>query len=175
MRTKRIKNTVAYVGIDNGVSGTIGFVVSGVPSTDLIPMPVFKQLDYTKKAKNIHRVDTEALEEWFSRVLNAFAVVQIIMEAPMVNPGRFQATASALRAWEATLIVVESLRPEVSRRVVRSKEWQKDVLPNVKGNAALKKASMQRGIELFPQHRTLIEKHGDADGILIAEWARRSG
>lgn len=39
---------------------------------------------------------------------------------------------------------------------------------------ALEKASLQIGIQLFPSLRESIEGQGDADGILIAEWARRN-
>jgi hypothetical protein len=38
----------------------------------------------------------------------------------------------------------------------------------------LKKASMDIGIRLFPHLEEVIIKQKDADGLLIAEWARRN-
>ena len=99
--------------------------------------------------------------------------VKVFLERPMVNPGRFQATASALRAMEATLIVLEMFK--LPLQYVDSKQWQKALLPSgIKGPAELKKASMDIGCRMFPHLSEIIKKQGDADGLLIAEWARRS-
>jgi ribosome biogenesis protein Tsr3 len=91
----------------------------------------------------------------------------------MVNPGRFTATISAVRALEATLIVLEEL--DIAYDYIDSKGWQKDLLPlGLKSSDQQKKASAEVGIRMFPQFKELITKHKDADGILIAEWARRN-
>jgi hypothetical protein len=95
------------------------------------------------------------------------------MERPCVNPGRFTTTLSAMRAFEATTIVIENLGLTV-QETIDSKRWQHKLLPGIKGSPNLKKASMELGIELFPQHKDLIIKHKDADALLIAEWARRN-
>ncbi len=56
---------------------------------------------------------------------------------------------------------------------IDSREWQKMMLPDgVKGTTELKKASRTVGKRLFPQHQELIDRV-DADGLLMAEWARR--
>jgi hypothetical protein len=91
------------------------------------------------------------------------------IERPMVNPTRFQATASALRALEATLIILEELK--IPYIYVDSKEWQKDLLPKELKGEELKEASLNIGKRLFPK----IDFTGfkDADGLLIAEWGRR--
>jgi len=48
------------------------------------------------------------------------------------------------------------------------------MLPHgVKGPAELKKASADIGKRLFPGQTEAIDKHKDADGLLMAEWARR--
>jgi len=86
----------------------------------------------------------------------------------MVNPGRFQASISAMRALEATLNVLEFL--ELPHQYIDSKEWQKVMLPSgLKGADQMKKASQSIGKRLFPS----ITCTPDADGLLIAEWARR--
>jgi hypothetical protein len=89
----------------------------------------------------------------------------------MVNPQRFSATITALRAFESTLILLEFLK--FPHAFIDSKEWQKKLLPKgVKGTENLKKESMELGCKLFPQHQELIRKHKDADGLLIAEYCR---
>jgi len=79
---------------------------------------------------------------------------------------------SAIRALEATLIVIESLK--ISLAYIDSKEWQKPLLPNgTKGGAEQKKASLDIGSRMFPQFKEEFKKQKDADGMLIAEYCRR--
>ena len=154
--------TQIYIGIDNGVSGSVGWVAPDGQAGYFLT-PVFSTLNYTKKAANVNRIDVPTLIEYMP-------VGKVFIERPMVNPGRFQATASALRAMEATLIAVESMG--LSYQFIDSKEWQKVMLPSgIKGAADLKRASLEIGKRIFPQFSHLYK--GDADGILIAEVARR--
>lgn len=158
-----------YIGIDNGVSGTIGMINAMGTRVDFIHTPTFSCLSYTKKAQNITRIDTGAL----LALLEPEDAPIVLLERPMVNPGRFKATMSALRALEATLIVLEKLK--LPFRYVDSKEWQKELLPSgIKGAENLKRASVDVGCRLFPYFHDAIHKHKDADGLLIAEWARRN-
>ena len=155
-----------YIGIDNGVSGSIGVISFTGAETDFYKTPIFSCTNYQKQIKTLNRIDTSALIARWSDLECPIAVV----ERPMVNPGRFNASASALRALEATLIVLEQLK--IPYHFVDSKEWQKVMLPaGIKGADALKKASLDRGKQLFPQFAKLFK--GDADGMLIAEWARK--
>lgn len=155
-----------FIGIDNGVSGSIGIIPwSGVNPIFHIT-PTISCLNYTKEKKNVTRIDHNKLYKILSRYQHA----HVVMERPMVNPGRFQATASALRALEATLITLELL--QIPFQYIDSKEWQKVMLPKgIKGSDELKKASLDVGKRLFPQFADKFK--GDADGILIAEWARK--
>lgn len=160
-----------YIGIDNGVTGTIA--VLGEDASAFIETPVFSCLNYQKsKARNVSRIDTAGLQQW----LSAYdpASVRVAIERPMINITRFQASVSAARALEATLIVLERLR--FGYEYLDSKMWQKELLPaGIKGAPNLKKASKEVGLRLFPIHSDLIKKHGDADALLIAEWLRRRG
>jgi hypothetical protein len=86
----------------------------------------------------------------------------------MVNSTRFNATLSAIRALEATLIALE--QAQWPYEYIDSKEWQKELLPKgLKGSDELKNASLDIGKRLFPELN--IKK--DADGLLIAEYLRR--
>jgi hypothetical protein len=152
-----------YVGIDNGTSGSVGIIGS---RTDFFTMPIFTELSYTKEKKNISRINTELLKERLSGLNNPI----VLFERPMVNPGRFAATMSAMRALEATLIIVEQLG--YARMYVDSKQWQTEMLPNGLKGDQLKLASKDIGKRLFPQFKDAYKS--DADSILIAEWARRS-
>lgn len=168
---------VVYVGIDNGVSGSVGIVKEG-RDAKMSYMPTRSELSYTKAKRNITRIDWRQLRELFctnlplGRTPDGTMVIKVFLERPMVNPGRFQATASALRALEATLIILEAFRLPI--QYVDSREWQKVMLPSgIKGAADLKKASADIGCRIFPNLSGAIRKHGDADGLLMAEWARR--
>ena len=154
-----------YIGVDNGTTGSIGILADG--KTLYVHTPTKKELSYTKKKQYISRIDTAKLAD----LLDEFAMDNAIaiLERPLVNPGRFKATVSGVRALEATLIVLEMLK--VPYQYIDSKEWQKALLPSgLKGNE-LKKASLEVGKRLFPQ----VDFSGfkDADGLLIAEYARR--
>jgi hypothetical protein len=157
-----------YIGIDNGVTGTIGIVGDGI-EPQLYHTPVIKEQDYTKKKKEISRVNCEK----FLEIIKQFDPkdVRAVIERPMINPTRFTASISAVRCLEAELILLESLG--ISHMFIDSKEWQKKLLPQgIKGDDEQKKASYDIGNRLFPQFTDF--KHKDRDGLLIAEWARRT-
>ena len=99
--------------------------------------------------------------------------VLVVIERPMINPMRFQASVSAARSLESTLIAVEQIG--FPRIYVDSRQWQKKLLPQGCEGKELKKASMDIGFRLYPGGPTeqIIRKHKDADALLIAEWARR--
>ena len=157
-----------YIGIDNGVSGTIGVVGDNVETT-FIKTPVKKEQNYTKTKDFISRLDSVAFMEFLSNYDPNDVVV--IMERPLVNPTMFKTTLSAIRCFEAELTLIESLK--IKHIYVDSKEWQKVMLPKgVKGSEELKKASLDIGNRLFPQFEE--HKHKDRDGLLMAEWARRN-
>jgi len=165
------------MGIDNGVSGSIGIIRQGRAA--MLFMPTRSELSYTKVKRNITRVDWRLLRELIHTNLplelndnKQFIVpIKVFLERPMVNPGRFQATASALRAMEATLIVLEAFK--LPLQYVDSKQWQKVMLPGGLKGDELKKASHDIGCRLFPNLSGTIDKHKDADGLLMAEWARK--
>lgn len=163
-------NKKVFIGIDNGVSGTIGVISD--KGNKFIKTPVFSTLKYTKKKANITRVNHKELYKFLQDVISSYDISEVIcgLERPMVNPTRFNASASALRAFESTLIVLENL--DIPYFYIDSKEWQKNLLPKgIKGNVQLKRASLSVGNRLFPEFKNF--KHSDRDGILIAEHIRK--
>ncbi len=159
-----------YVGIDNGVTGTIG-VISPDNASMNYEIPVVVQQNYTKAKQLVTRINAPALRKIFLKYELEPGNCLIIIERPMVNPTRFKATMSAIRALEAVLTIIETM--SLPYMYMDSKEWQRFLLPQKIKKEDTKKASLDIGLRLFPQHRALIEKHKDADGLLIAEYARR--
>jgi hypothetical protein len=160
---------MVYIGIDNGTSSNGIGVVTDRGKSYLFKTPVKKELSYTKVAKKISRIDFPKLVEIFEEIKEIAEEDEILvgLERPMINPGRFFASMSAMRALEATLIVLEA--NEFSYVYLDSKEWQHVLLPKGLEKEALKQGSLDIGRRLFPK----LTFKGDADGILIAEYLRR--
>lgn len=153
---------MTYVGIDNGSSGTIAILSDSLIHFGKVPTK--KEFSYTKKKQKVTRIDTKKLKELLINLSDA----KVTIERPLVNPGRFKATVSGIRALEAVLIVVEELGYPVS--YIDSKEWQKVLLPGSKGKQ-LKTHSLLVGNELFPEIQHF--KHPDRDGLLIAVYSKQ--
>lgn len=154
-----------YIGIDNGVSGSIGIIDSDRNAL-WFRMPVKNELSYTKEKKFINRVDLKGLAELFNSVVPLDAVIVLKIERPMVNPMRFAATMSAIRALEATLIFFESRN--IPYTYIDSKEWQKAMLPSgLKGADELKAAADSICLRLFPSIKICA---GGGDSLLIAKY-----
>src|SRR3972149_10985020 len=155
-----------YIGIDNGVTGSVCILKDN--NVYYVPTPVKVEQSYTKTKQIISRVDYYKLRNWLMDIIFPSEGIFCLIERPMVNPGRFKATASALRALEATMIVLEGLN--IRFQFIDSKEWQREFLPTGVEKDGLKKAAVDVSRRLFPD-----VKVKDVDSILIAEFARRKG
>lgn len=155
-----------HIGIDNGVTGSLGIITGETAS--LHKTPTFSEQSYTKTKQNITRIDTKKLFNLLNFEGGDSPIhLRCLIERPMVNPGRFKATVSAIRALEATIIVLEQL--SIPYEYIDSKEWQRALLPKGCEKEELKKAAVDIAKRLFPS----VECNGDADGLLIAEYCRR--
>lgn len=151
------------IGIDNGTSGTIGVLGGDEPEFHLVPHQ--EHLHYSAKGKFIKRIIFDELSGIFGRHWQRTHKAYI--ERPLTGgPAMVNQMLLAARAYEATLIALEE--HQIGYETIDSKAWQKALLPGVKGSKNLKKASMFKGIELYPQFEEAIRKHKDADGLLIA-------
>jgi hypothetical protein len=183
MKNKRDR---IYIGIDNGTTGSIAIIEERSGASWLFPLPIKLEQSYTKFKQNISRIDSPALHALFEKWDNGNVIA--ILERPMVNPGRFKATMSALRCLEAVLVCVEYYG--FAHMYCDSKDWQSVLLPHAvkkKGKlnlrekvnkkkkeeikSQLKKESLDIAKRLFP--KLDYSKVKDGDAILIAEWARR--
>jgi hypothetical protein len=176
-----------YIGIDNGVTGSVCVLDENGKCMEFWATPVFKSLNYTKAVGYSSRVKGDVLKIRLEPYVEGATVV---IERPMINPMRWVPSVSAVRADEATRIVLEMLGAKYI--YVDSKEWQKSMLPKrssvprlmkdalpweKKENKAKKAAfaletkrlSLAIGKQLFPG----LTFKKDADAALMAEWARR--
>ena len=170
-------NRPVYIGIDNGPSGSIGVIREGWTDFAVLQdrgLVKFEQ-NWTKAKGNISRLVVPAFRMYITKIIWGAPAANIMMERPMVNPTRLLATRVALRFLEAQLIVLEEM--DLSVEYIDSKDWQtreNGLLPKgVKGTTELKRASKEIGKRMFPSWRAFFEEHGDADGMLIAEYCRR--
>lgn len=169
-----------YIGIDNGVSGTVSHIGPGSPfGSEVWPTPVKLEQNYQKTQKNINRLDHDRFRESISELVGRIQKscpgeqVRVVLEKPFVNPMNYVATSTSIRCFEAQLVILEQLG--LSHTYLDAKAWQKTMLPEgTKGRPAQKKASLDLGLRLFPQHAEFIRKHKDADGLLIAEYCRKN-
>jgi hypothetical protein len=171
MASEAVSTNKFYIGIDNGVSGSIA-IISPDNTITFAKIPVKTEQSYTQSKQNISRIKTVDLIKLIEVSIGQCdtSLVHVVIERPMVNPTRFKASASGLRALEAVLIVVDDLM-HLPFTYIDSKRWQKELLPKGIGGDELKTASLQIGNRLFPQFRE--HRHPDRDSLLIAEYARR--
>jgi len=173
MKTKLIpKDIDLYVGIDNGVSGTVGIIGEGY--SEFFKTPTIFGQDYVKRSQNVTRNDHGVLKFFLERCALRAKRMFVLIERPMINPRMFKASISATRCMESQLIILDYLAEEhyVVHQFCDSKEWQKTQLPKGTTGKDLKLRSMQVGCRLYPEHSLLMTKHKDADGILIARHCK---
>lgn len=154
------------VGIDNGSTGSVGIFIDQNPPT-YFSIPTQDCLHYGKDGRIEKRLSRLALARTLVEAQGnrPNSEVRVYLERPYT--GKFlNATLPAHRFFEATLCTLEDL--ELGYQVVDSRDWQPVVLGKIKGSAELKHASKLRGVQLFPHLREIIERRGDADGLLIA-------
>ncbi len=162
-----------YLGIDNGVSGSIGYVTKDQSGAGQILMPVKSERRWTKKESYSRRIDWVEAEKLIKVLMMKYGShpdeTFVLCERPMVNPQMFFASMSALRAHESIIIVLEMIG--LSRRYIDSREWQRYLMPRIRGKEDLKKNSILVAQQLFPVFE-FDNRCEDADGLLIAEYAR---
>lgn len=153
-----------FIGIDNGITASIG-IIKEDGSYHFYTAPTKNEQDYTKAKKRVTRIDGVKLMEILSI---ASPESMVLVERPMINPQRWIASMSAIRAWEATITILETMKLPFAP--IDSKEWQKVLLPQGCQKDDLKIASLDIGKRLFPAIDT---NHPDRDGMLIAEFCKR--
>lgn len=167
-----------YIAQDNGTTGRLAALSETGVVLQFLDVPTRDTLAFTKKKQRVTRIDWQILRNWYESLktppLDDSSNLRIFVERPMIFPGRFTASVSAARAFEAALIALEAagLQPTA---IVDSKAWQRLMFPQGWEKGETKKLSRELGCRLFPQHQQAIlrTKDTDADALLMAECARR--
>lgn len=182
----KLQNIQLVIGLDNGATGTICAIIPQFKYLDFIQTPSIISLDYPKDIQYINRVDTEEITKWIKKNIKKakkFYKTEIksiiIMQRPMVNPQRFKQSGHALRAFEATIIALQKLKLDYV--IIDSKKWQHYFFGKNTMLLDLKAQSMKKGLQNLNNYQIkkknkeqmsdIIKKHGDADGMLICQFA----
>ena len=170
-KKEKIQDVELVISVDNGVTGTIGAISKDTSYIRFFETPVKIDYDYTKEIQKINRIDVLNFKKLLENIINDYNTskkILVVLERPMVNPSRFKASKSALRAYEATLIILELMNLQYIN--IDSKQWQHYLFGKNTTLIDLKKQSKKVGLELFPQFSKLITLHGDADSLLISKY-----
>lgn len=158
-----------YIGIDNGVSGSIAILTSNGELLGWSRTPTYKRLSYAKTGRLESCIDRVHLKYLLQPYKDGPALV--LMEYPYLNPTQFATSFSATTSFADTRSVVEDLG--MAHDFKPAKEWQKVMIPNVKGTIDLKQASTSLAKRLYP--KLVIPKGCDGDAVCLAEYGRRKG
>ena len=102
----------------------------------------------------------------------------------MVNPQRFRESGYALRAFEATLIILEMLKLDYI--IIDSKKWQHHFFGKDTTQIDLKKESLKLSLNILTDEyekdniyeldisnmKKLINSHGDGDSLLMCRYVK---
>ncbi len=170
------------IGIDNGTTGTMCSWILESGLIDFIETPSKRELNYQKEINYIDRLDHNNFKDWIKNQIKSAELVYkdkikviIILERPMVNPKRFDASLMAVRTYESTLVILQQMN--LNYIVIDSKQWQHYFFGKETTFIDLKFESLKKGLEVVNEYenldniKNLIEKHGDADALLITKFA----
>lgn len=182
----KLQNVKLVIGLDNGATGTVCSIIPEMNYIDFIQTPSIISLDYPKDLQYISRIDINELSKWIKKKIkkakkfyNQPIKMIVVMQRPMVNPQRFKQSGNALRALEATIIMLQSL--QIDYVIIDSKKWQHYFFGKNTMILDLKAQSMKKGLQILNNYKIrvkdkelmsdIIKKHGDADGMLICQFA----
>lgn len=184
---QKLKNVNIIFGMDNGSTGTLCCLVKEDKDyINFIETPSFQELDYTQELQTINRIDLKKIKDWIENNINNVKKIinndnikcVAILQRPMVNPQRFKQSLHAIRAFEATLILLEMCNIEYI--IIDSKKWQHYFFGKNTTQIDLKFESMKLGLNIINDIKqnekekelmlNCIKKHGDADGLLISKY-----
>jgi len=164
-----------YIGMDNGSTGTVGIVNTDRTICDFFNTPIIKELSYnTTSKKFVSELDIEVFSNRVKGLIgDSKEPIFAILERPFSN-GQAMYRNSVKLAYGFFVLQKQSMKlMGIGYEVMDSKKWQKKILPpGTTSSGDLKRASKDIGIRLYPQFKTIMTRQGDADGMLIAEYAR---
>lgn len=148
-----------YIGIDNGVSGSIGILRDGVPE-------LIHAREYTRpKAKRKGSLECDPFA--ITKILDDAKPDGVVLERPF--RGQFRNTEVSAAHFDSVVRTILETRgiPFIQ---VDSKKWQGPLLGIVKAGGT-KHASLSLGKRRWPALAAQIEDQGDADALFMAVHA----
>lgn len=179
-----LQNIDLVIGMDNGSTGTICSWIINTNQIDFKLTPSKNVLNYQKQINYIDRIDHQQIKNWIEnnikKTQNLYKReirVIIIIERPMVNPQRFQASLNAVRSFQALLVILQQL--DIKYITIDSKQWQHYFFGKDTMFINLKLESLKLGIDILNKYKSseyheminIIRNHGDADALLITKYA----
>lgn len=158
-----------YVGIDNGISGAIAYVLPHGHLVDWLPMPIQR----SRRGNEVNVVELWAAIRYLTG--GDAGQARYVVEEPGGSKSA-KACASMSGSFHAIRALLQS-RGMVLHRVT-PKAWQQVMLPGCrKGDT--KPRALELATRLWPDeqwhatYRCTTPHDGGIDAALIAEWARR--
>jgi hypothetical protein len=160
--------TRTFVGMDNGTSGALAVIRDGMWTENFTAKDWYTKVvpDYTKTPRDVRLIDMFKLCE----LLNTYVPhgTTVYLERPAINPGwDLIRNLSAARAHESTINAIEWC--DLQYKVITSDDWQRVLLPGVKGREELKRAANEFVRKEYP---LVTEAHKDGDALCIAHFAK---
>lgn len=155
------------LAIDNGCSGALAALRNDGRAE------LHRLADFSKKdrigSRGITRLDFPRFRVLLTLLASENEPICCYLEKPATN-AKFssQSIASAARFDEAERIALEEAG--IGYEMVSSHYWQNGMLPGVKGRGELKKASLTKGLQMFPELADKIRRQKDADALLMARY-----
>lgn len=160
------------LAIDNGCSGALAALWND-GRAELHRLADFSLKDRIG-SRGVTRLDFPRFRALLILLASENEPIFCYLEKPATN-ARFSSTstASAARFDEAERIALEEAG--IGYEMVSSHDWQKGMLSGIKGRAELKKASLTKGLQMFPELADEIRQQKDADALLMARYYMKEG
>lgn len=157
---------LAFIGI---TPDTVAWV--SPESSGFRPLPVIDVQDFYRRKSIISRVRSMDFLGLLAPLPAEYATRAIIERPSSSMP--FSRHVETVRRLEAVLVVLELLT--ISYEFIDKSEWERTMLPRgLKPGAPTRRASLDIGKRLFPNHAEAIESIGHADALLLAEFYRHA-
>ena len=195
------KKSVLFLGIDNGVSGSMTIMDATGRVLLYEHVPTYKEVKWTKpkttKTKSgkktvkhdyITLVDIDAMQRILVKYTSLVSDVYCFLERPAISYAAawsMQTSISAGMSWAYVTYVLKKLK--INRTDIDSKMWQKAFIPEATGeknkeymktlkagerNKLLKEASDMFAKSIWPGFSS--KELGGGDSVCIAEYGRRT-
>jgi hypothetical protein len=162
-----------FVGVDNGPTALWTILGADGKLVAHFPVPTKTTKNYQRTVdREVTRINVHQLREMFRPYVGKNILFAV--EKPMVMPQRFQATLTAVRAFEATLVAFELMQQDgvgVSYTIANSLDWQKPMIPEALARKEKGKLAEKRRKKLLAACKKKGKTREETARIL--EWATK--